>query len=62
MFLVHLAAPRDKKADQPFQATTCTILVHVRSVCVGVFSCGLFFVIYSVWEKHIHSGTLKDVP
>jgi hypothetical protein len=53
----HFPAHRDK-AEQPVQAATCTSLVHVRTVCVGVFSCGLFFVIYSVWEEPIHSGTL----
>ena len=41
-----LTAPNDKKADQRVQAATCNILLHVRTVCVGVFSCGLFFVIY----------------
>jgi len=53
-----LAAHRDKKAEQRVQAATCTSLVHVKTVCVGVFSYGLFFVIYSVWEEHIHSGTM----
>jgi len=48
----HLTSHRDKKADQRVQAATCTVLVHVRTMCGGVFLLLILCYLFCMGRAH----------